>query len=121
MGAHVAEWQVTRTEGHGIVSLRLPPRQFARPPRRMIQRAFAATVISLACVPLAAVSLPALAGTSPTSEWWLSKLHVTQAWRTGGGGGVTIAVLADGVDASQPDLAGRVTSGPDFTRSSRTS
>jgi len=87
----------------------------------MIQRAFAATVISLACVPLAAVSLPALAGTSPTSEWWLSKLHVTQAWRTGGGGGVTIAVLADGVDASQPDLAGRVTSGPDFTRSSRAS
>src|SRR5215471_9841827 len=120
MGAHVAEWRATRTEGHGIVSLRLPPRQFARPPRRVIQLALAATVISLASVPLAAMSWPALAGTSPRSEWWLSKLHVTQAWRTGGGAGVTIAVLADGVNPSQPDLAGRVTSGPDFTRSNRT-
>src|SRR5215472_1985439 len=120
MGAHVAEWRVTRTEGHDNVSLRLPPRQFARPPRRLFQFALAATVISLASVPVATISLPALARTSPKSEWWLSKLHVTQVWRTGGGAGVTIAVLADGVNASQPDLAGRVTSGPYFTRSNRT-
>jgi hypothetical protein len=117
----MAEWQVTRTEGPDNVSLRLPPRQFARHPLWLFQLARAATVISLASVPVAAMSVPALAGTSPKSEWWLSKLHVTQVWRTGGGAGVTIAVLADGVDASQPDLAGRVTSGPDFTRSNRTS
>jgi hypothetical protein len=103
------------------VSLRLPPRQFTRLSRRLFQLALAATAISLASLPLAALNLPALAGTSPRSEWWLSKLHVTQAWRTGGGAGVTIAVLADGVNASQPDLTGRVTSGPDFTRSNRTS
>src|SRR5258708_13138333 len=54
------------------------------------------------------------------SEWWLSKLHVIQAWRGGEGAGVTIAVLADGVDARQADLTGRVISGPDFTGSQRT-
>lgn len=76
----------------------------------------------LASLPVAAVVLPALpaqAGSWRQSEWWLSKLHVTQAWRSGEGAGVTVAVLADGVDASQPDLSGSVLSGPDFTRSGR--
>src|SRR5258708_13333098 len=54
------------------------------------------------------------------SEWWLSKLHVIQAWRGGEGAGVTIPVLADGVDARQADLTGRGLSGPDFTGSQPT-
>ena len=99
--------------------LRLPRRSLARPPRRLFLVARAAVVIGVASAPIAAATLPALAGTTPQSEWWLSKLHVTQAWRTGEGAGVTVAVLADGVDAGQPDLTGRVTSGPDFTRSDR--
>ena len=65
-------------------------------------------------------SMPALA--SPVSkvrqqEWWLTKLGVTRAWRTSEGAGVLVAVLSDGVDASQPDLSGSVTTGPDFTNS----
>ena len=64
-------------------------------------------------------ALPAHADSRRQAEWWLSKLHVTQAWRGGQGAGVTVAVLADGVDASQPDLTGRVVAGPDFTRSGR--
>src|SRR5262250_712555 len=64
--------------------------------------------------------MPAHAVAWRQSEWWLSKLHVIQAWRSGEGAGVTIAVLADGVDTTQTDLTGRVTSGPDLTGSKRT-
>jgi hypothetical protein len=50
-------------------------------------------------------------------EWWLSALHVTQAQQTTEGAGVTIALLDTGVDPQQPDLAGSVLPGPDFTNS----
>src|SRR5260221_3915545 len=63
--------------------------------------------------------MPANAVAWRESEWWLTKLHVIQAWRSGEGAGVTIAVLADGVDATQADLTGRVIGGPDFTGSRR--
>ena len=53
-------------------------------------------------------------------EWWLSGLHVTQAWPTTEGAGITVAVLGTGVAAGHPDLAGSVTTGPDFTGSGRT-
>jgi len=82
-------------------------------------------VIGLSSAPIVLVALlvcaplPAHADSRRQAEWWLSKLHVTQAWRGGQGAGVTVAVLADGVDASQPDLTGRVVAGPDFTRSGR--
>ena len=80
-------------------------------------------MIGLSSAPIVALlvfaALPAHADSRRQAEWWLSKLHVTQAWRGGQGAGVTVAVLADGVDASQPDLTGRVVAGPDFTRSGR--
>src|SRR5215470_14307838 len=112
--------RITETEGHDTVPLRLPTLPIARPPRRLFTFARAATVIGLASAPIAGLSLPAQADVSPRSEWWLGELHVTQASRTSAGAGVTVAVLADGVDVTQPDLTGRVISGPDFTRSNRT-
>ena len=53
-------------------------------------------------------------------EWWLAGLHVTQAWQTTEGAGITVAVLSTGVAAGHPDLAGSVSTGPDFTGSGRT-
>jgi Subtilase family len=88
-------------------------------PLRIPRLSRAVAAISLAAVPLVALAMPAYAGTVQQHEWWLSTLHVTQAWRSGYGGGVTVAVLADGVDARQPDLAGSVITGPDFTKSNR--
>jgi hypothetical protein len=52
-------------------------------------------------------------------EWWLSQLSAPQAWSTSKGAGVTVAVLSTGVSPSQPDLAGDVITGPDYTESGR--
>jgi hypothetical protein len=81
----------------------------------------AAAATGLALAPLLAIGMPAHAGTVPVQqrEYWLKSLHVTHAWRTGEGAGVTVAVLGDGVDATQPDLSGSVIAGPDFTMSGR--
>jgi Subtilase family len=82
--------------------------------------------IGLAVAWAAVGSAPALAGVARPArsadqvrqqEWWLSALHVTQAWQTTKGAGVTIALLDTGVDPNQPDLTGSVISGPDLTNS----
>jgi hypothetical protein len=103
------------TEGHDTVPLsssRLGIPRLAR----------AVAVIGLASAPAVLLSLPASASTGAPAaqrDWWINALHVTQAWRTTDGSGITVAVLADGVDASQADVAGHVIEGPDFTRSGR--
>ena len=69
--------------------------------------------LAASCVAVAAAG-PALADTVRNNEWWLSSLHVTQAWLSTKGTGVTVAVLSTGVDTTQPDLAGSVITGRDF-------
>ena len=54
-----------------------------------------------------------------SQEWWLQALHVTQAWHSTRGGGVTVAVLDTGVYPNQADLRGAVRTGPDYTHSGR--
>ncbi len=55
------------------------------------------------------------------SEWWLSSMHVTSAWPSSRGSGVTVALLSTGVLTSHPDLTDSVTTGPDYTGSGETS
>jgi Subtilase family len=74
--------------------------------------------LAASCVAVAAAG-PALADTVRNNEWWLKSLHVTQAWLSTKGTGVTVAVLSTGVDTNQPDLAGSVLTGRDFTGSGR--
>ncbi len=76
-----------------------------------------AAVVAAACLAMAAG--PAFADTVRNQEWWLNSLHLTQAWLSTRGSGVTVAVLNTGVDPAQPDLAGSVTTGRDFTGSGR--
>ena len=45
----------------------------------------------------------------------LRAIDVPAAWRTSRGNGVIVAVLDTGTDASAPDLAGSVLTGPDYT------
>ncbi len=97
----------------------------------MSHRSFRSTLIPVASglAAVIAVSWPTpaiaaagydVAGTIQAQEWWLGGLHVTQAWQTTEGAGITVALLGTGVDGRHPDLAGSVTTGPDFTGSGRT-
>ncbi len=95
-------------------------------PLRFPRPIMSGVAIGLAVVWAAVGSVPALAGTARPArtadqvrqqEWWLNALHVTQAWQTTKGAGVTIALLDTGVDPAQPDLAGSVITGTDFTNS----
>lgn len=45
----------------------------------------------------------------------LQQIEVPAAWKVSKGAGVTVAVLDTGADAGVPDLAGSVTTGPDYT------
>src|SRR5215472_13294480 len=76
--------------------------------------------VGLSLAFIAASSSPALADQPRRHEWWLRTLHVTNAWEITRGSGVTIAVLDTGVDPAQADLTGSVTTGPDFSNSTRT-
>lgn len=86
------------------------------------------TLVPLASGLAAVIAVCGLCGATPAfgadsvraQEWWLTGLHVTQAWPTTQGSGVTVAVLSTGVAASHPDLAGSVITGPDYTGSGRT-
>jgi subtilisin family serine protease len=72
-------------------------------------------------VPALAAADYGVAGTGiQGQEWWLPGLHVTQAWQTTEGAGITVAVLGTGVAAGHLDLAGSVSTGPDYTGSGRT-
>jgi subtilisin family serine protease len=105
---------------------------FRGPPRLLTAltaaSAFALPMLSVAAPANAAlattVSATTASGNAPAraGEWWLSALGVPRAWQAapGQGSGITVAVLSTGVDATQPDLAGDVTTGPDFSQSSRT-
>jgi hypothetical protein len=86
---------------------------------RLFRRVMAAVALGLALASLALASSPALADQVRNHEWWLAKLHVTDAWQSSRGAGITVAVLDTGVASTQPDLVGSVISGPDYTNSGR--
>ncbi|HKT05454.1 MAG TPA: S8 family serine peptidase, partial [Rugosimonospora sp.] len=58
---------------------------------------------------------PPLAATSTTrSDWAQQRVAADQAWPRTRGKGVTVAIVDSGVDASLPQLSGRVTVGADI-------
>ncbi|MEU9888340.1 S8 family serine peptidase [Sphaerisporangium sp. NPDC051011] len=64
---------------------------------------------------------PAVADPSVASDdvrgaqrWVLDALNAEQAWQVTRGAGVTVAVIDSAVDAQVPELAGKVTVGPDL-------
>ncbi|MGB6454330.1 MAG: S8 family serine peptidase, partial [Streptosporangiaceae bacterium] len=83
------------------------PVRFPRPVAALVATATAAVAVGL-------FAIPANADQVRQQEWWLSALSITSAWTASQGSGVTVALLSDGVDASQPDLTGAVTTAPDL-------
>ena len=69
------------------------------------------TVLTGAAGPGSGVSGQVRAAEQPQ----LRDIEAPAAWRLSQGRGVTVAVLDTGVDASAADLAGSVTTGPDYT------
>ena len=98
----------------------------------MSHRSFRSTLVPVAAGLTAVIAVsgaaPAFAATGHAvagnavraQEWWLDRLHATQAWPATEGAGITVAVLGTGVAAGHPDLADAVTTGPDFSGSART-
>ena len=86
--------------------------------RGLLPLAATATLVAAALPATAATGSPAARHPDP---WWLDALHLPAGLRdaAAAGHGVTVAVLSTGVDASYPDLAGSVTSGPDFSHTGR--
>lgn len=77
----------------------------------------AALVVGVSAAPAAAV--PASADQPQTqsvydAQWPLRGANVQRVWTTTKGQGIRVAVIDSGVDASHPDLVGRVTGGGDF-------
>jgi Subtilase family len=90
----------------------------ARLPRAALPVLAALAALTVSALPASAA--PALTPTR-ADEWWISALNVPAAWRAAppAGKGVTVAVLSTGVDASHPDLAGSVLTGPDYSKTGR--
>ncbi|MFF2330736.1 MULTISPECIES: type VII secretion-associated serine protease mycosin [unclassified Streptomyces] len=61
---------------------------------------------------------PAYADTVRSDQWYLDAMQAEQMWELSTGENVTVAVIDSGVDASVPDLQGRVLKGLDLAKDS---
>lgn len=68
----------------------------------------------VAAGPVAAASPPKDGDPLLAQQWGLSQVGAQQAWRVATGKGVVVAVLDGGVDATNPDLRGKVLPGRDL-------
>ncbi|MDX3063853.1 type VII secretion-associated serine protease mycosin [Streptomyces clavifer] len=76
------------------------------------------TLASLAVVLLLAGVSPAHADSVRSNQWHLDAMQADQMWASSTGENITVAVIDSGVDASSPDLRGRVLTGMDLATDS---
>ncbi len=80
--------------------------------------ALLATALTAAALAACALATPPARadGVRDAQQWVLDDMRAPQAWATGQGRGITVAVLDSGVDPAVSDLAGSVVTGPDYTQ-----
>src|SRR5215469_3498183 len=84
--------------------------------RRWVRAVASGTAGLAACAGAMLAAAPARAdGARSSQQWVLNQLDVPAAWAKTEGHGVTVAVIDSGVNPSVSDLAGSVSTGPDFT------
>ncbi|MEU0147890.1 type VII secretion-associated serine protease mycosin [Streptomyces sp. NPDC006288] len=71
-------------------------------------------VASAALALLMLGSVPALADSVRSEQWYLDAMQAERMWEISTGRDVTVAVIDTGVDASNPDLGGQVLKGKDL-------
>ncbi len=82
---------------------------------RLMVRSGIAAALALAIVGLPGVAVAATPGPPQAPEWWFDAWQVDNLWAAGADGrGITVAVVDTGVQASLPELQGKVLSGADF-------
>ncbi|WNE99219.1 type VII secretion-associated serine protease mycosin [Streptomyces luomodiensis] len=85
-------------------------------------RSRTAVVISLLASLLAIMGLIAPAATAESMrerQWYLDRMQAESMWKVSTGKGITVAVLDGGVDASAPELKGKVLKGKNFVEPSK--
>src|SRR5260370_8090359 len=94
-----------KKEGIAVVSLTFPCRPLSP---------LAAGVAAAAAVAVGLTATPGLADQVRNHEWWLTEVHVTQAWQVSRGTAVAIAGLDTGASPTQPHLSPSVAPRPDY-------
>ncbi len=80
------------------------------------RRAAVLGVTAVAALAMSIDSVPARAdGVRDAQMWVLNAINAPSAWSVTQGQGVTVAVIDSGVNPDVSDLAGSVTTGPDYT------
>ncbi|MFJ2406766.1 type VII secretion-associated serine protease mycosin [Streptomyces xanthochromogenes] len=64
---------------------------------------------------VSAAAAPVHADSAREQQWFLDAMKADEMWRISTGEGVTVAVIDTGVDPHNPDLAGQVLPGKDFS------
>ncbi|WP_078585130.1 type VII secretion-associated serine protease mycosin [Streptomyces anulatus] len=75
-------------------------------------------VLSAVVAPLLVGAVPAHADSVRSEQWHLNVMQAEQMWKISTGENVTVAVIDSGVDASVPDLQGRVLKGKNLATDS---
>lgn len=88
-------------------------------PHRRTAAALTLAATVMICAGHAASAAPAKGDPLLPRQWGMAQVQAQQAWKVATGKGVVVAVLDGGVDATNPDLRGKVLPGKDLVHGTK--